>query len=349
MPNPNQKDTDNDGIGDACDNDIDGDGLTNSAEIAGWSVTKHNCAGKSTGVVWVNSDPYRADTDGDGLTDFQEKQGWDARIIVWNQNPDEWPPRGVLITYHVRSLPRSADADSDGLNDSRERTCRTDPLRSNSDCDQVVIHRRPPPRPYYETGAATSGTSDDAWNTDDGFEVEYGLDPLNFDTDGDGLGDGEEIYLWILALGYSPENPESVPQEIIEEAVSFAKNPDVDGDGLTDGEEIDYWTALGCTLEEAMVFLGDPDMNHNGILDSIEKLPDIIRTFDLHKGIENSLVSKVENAIKSLKKENTKAAVNQLQALINELEAQRGKKIPDNVAEMLIQYTKAIISQVHAI
>ena len=49
--NPQQVDTDHDGIGNACDNDIDGDGLSNAEE----SARKTN--------------PLKADTDGDGKRD----------------------------------------------------------------------------------------------------------------------------------------------------------------------------------------------------------------------------------------------------------------------------------------
>ena len=137
-----------------------------------------------------------------------------------------------------------------------------------------------------------------------------------------------------------------LPQDILATAVSCTLDPDVDGDGLTDGEEIDYWVALGLTPQEAVVFVGDPDMDNNGIIDSIENLPNIITRLGLQGGIENSLVSKVKNALKSIEKRNLNTAINQLQAFINQVEAQSGKKIPAEVADMLIQYALSTIQQI---
>lgn len=54
VSNPDQADLDGDGIGDVCDPDIDGDGLTNEQEVI------------------LGTDPYNPDTDGDGLTDSAE-------------------------------------------------------------------------------------------------------------------------------------------------------------------------------------------------------------------------------------------------------------------------------------
>lgn len=62
VSNPDQADMDHDGIGDACDNDIDGDGLSNAQEAT------------------LGTDPRNPDTDGDGLTDAQE-------VNVYKTNP----------------------------------------------------------------------------------------------------------------------------------------------------------------------------------------------------------------------------------------------------------------------
>jgi len=71
-----------------------------------------------------------------------------------------------------------------------------------------------------------------------------------------------------------------------------------------------------------------------------------VRGLDLPTGIENSLVSKLENAIDSIQKGQTNAAVNELEGFINEVEAQRGKKISEADADELIvaaQYIIAVI------
>jgi hypothetical protein len=50
----------------------------------------------------------------------------------------------------------------------------------------------------------------------DWYEIEIGTDPFNWDTDGDGLSDGDEVLIW----GTDP------------------LNPDTDGDGFSDGDEV---------------------------------------------------------------------------------------------------------------
>jgi hypothetical protein len=75
----------------------------------------------------------------------------------------------------------------------------------------------------------------------------------------------------------------------------------------------------------------------------IEDLPEIIRKLELQQGLENSLISKIENTIGAIEDGNTKAAVNKLKAFINQLEAQSGKKITAEDAEMLINLASALI------
>ena len=53
--------------------------------------------------------------------------------------------------------------------------------------------------------------------------------------------------------------------------------------------------------------------------------------------------TKVENAEKSASKENICAAVNQLEAFKNQIEAKRGNPLSDVVADKIIQYTNNII------
>ena len=93
---------------------------------------------------------------------------------------------------------------------------------------------------FNQTAAAVIGQRDD---DGDGLtnqaETEHGTDPNNPDTDGDELGDGDEV----LRLGTDPKNPDTDSDELRdgEEVLrrgTDPKNPDTDGDRLTDGEEV---------------------------------------------------------------------------------------------------------------
>ena len=62
-----------------------------------------------------------------------------------------------------------------------------------------------------------------------------------------------------------------------------------------------------------------------------------------HKGMLSSLGSKLESAHKKCLAGNNKTAVNILEAFINELEAQSGKKVPDEVSVLLIEAAEGAI------
>jgi len=65
-----------------------------------------------------------------------------------------------------------------------------------------------------------------------------------------------------------------------------------------------------------------------------------IKTWNLPKGTENSLTSKLQNAIQSLENEQQNAAINKLNAFINEVKAQRGKKLTNGQATSLVGWIK---------
>ncbi len=65
----------------------------------------------------------------------------------------------------------------------------------------------------------------------------------------------------------------------------------------------------------------------------------------IESNLQNSLNSKLDNAADKLESGQVNAAMNQLQAFINQVEAQRGKKITVEAADDLIAQTQAIIAQ----
>ena len=64
--------------------------------------------------------------------------------------------------------------------------------------------------------------------------------------------------------------------------------------------------------------------------------------------LQNSLLSKIDNAQKSSSKENLCAAVHGVKAFQNQIAAQRGKKISEKAADLLISYGNNIIAKLLA-
>ena len=81
VSNADQKDTDGDGIGDACDDDIDGDGLSNAVEAE------------------LGTNPLVKDTDGDGVDDAHDAFPLDpTRSVVQKVNPLVSNPNQVKVS-----------------------------------------------------------------------------------------------------------------------------------------------------------------------------------------------------------------------------------------------------------
>ncbi len=116
----------------------------------------------------------------------------------------------------------------------------------------------------------------------------------------------------------------------------FRLSPDEDGDGLPDNRD-------ACPQENATNFDADGD----GCIDTVSGLADLVADL-VEQGIvaeqlANSLLRKVENAERSADRQNVCAATHLLEALVNAVEAQRGKKITADAAEMIIGYVDSLI------
>ncbi|MGH7450386.1 MAG: hypothetical protein ACRENG_03505 [bacterium] len=101
------------------------------------------------------------------------------------------------------------------------------------------------------------------------------------------------------------------------------------GSGITDdGQKIIGWGLINGQSHAFLLTLSPSLM--------IGNLIDLVLSFNLHKGIENSLIVKLEHAQDALAADDITGACNHLTAFINEVNAQAGKKLTLDQANQLI-------------
>jgi hypothetical protein len=93
--------------------------------------------------------------------------------------------------------------------------------------------------------------------------------------------------------------------------------------------------------------VGDTGFSITGLTNtmpsSIEMLMAMVDSIDMHEGLRQSLLAKLNAALAALERERVKTARNILGAFINEVEAQSGKKLTEEQAEVLMEVALAIL------
>ena len=110
--------------------------------------------------------------------------------------------------------------------------------------------------------ATTEDTDGDL--LDDGAEQDHGTDPLDPDTDDDGILDGREVAGTDMAAKVRRQGKGSAPIGVVK---TDPRNPDTDGDGLKDGVEVRGFKTRGLTLRSNPLL---KDSDREGLKDRAE-------------------------------------------------------------------------------
>lgn len=119
--------------------------------------------------------------------------------------------------------------------------------------------------------------------------------------------------------------------------------------------------ALGESVSQRLTVIATKESKIRYMINEVEELMTTLDGMDIQQGVKNSLKSKLENALDKLNTalddtlngdENhadkmIKCAQNKLNAFINEVEAQRGKKISNEDADILVNAAQTIIEHIN--
>lgn len=197
--------------------DSDGDGLSDYVEATGWRTT--------AGDIYI-TDPGVADTDGDGLDD-----GYEAGDPVEGSGSD---PLYLGVTD-----PTKGDSDDDGLGDEVEvATWRS---------DRGAVYRTDPWNPDTDGDGLGDGDEAGAPSSDANGDIEFEVfsDPTVGDTDRDGLSDAVEADLSLDAFAPDTDGDRLGDAEEVLEVGTAPDLSDTDGDGFDDGYEVENQASQG--------------------------------------------------------------------------------------------------------
>ncbi len=261
-------DTDDDGL---CDGDgtvdVDGDG-TNGCPV-GFNFFTNMPTGVTRSEASAGTNPLNPDTDGDGLLDGEEDRDGDGvfgvsgcTVAPFGDCSGEGEPSptdfdtdnddlsdGFELGSGSGCNPADPDTDGDGLSDSEEQN-RTFTTCSAKDSDGDGLED-------YDEVFIIAGTFPDR-------QFEQVGDPLDPDTDDDGLTDPTEL-------------PGGTQDGTVKDTeCPFINDDDSDDDAAQDGAEFavaDVAAASGNDGElsdDAIASICDPDSDGDGILDGVE-------------------------------------------------------------------------------
>ncbi|GAB4308251.1 MAG: hypothetical protein Kow0069_06350 [Promethearchaeota archaeon] len=176
-----------------------------------------------------------------GVDVFQAIAGTpEGRLVAAGYSGDD----ALVVGYHDAGLAQqfAADPDGDGVPTGEElHVYWSDPYDPDTDRDGL-----PDGVEALQLGTDPASRDTDGDSMPDGWELENGFDPLNAsDAWGDAEGDGLlNVYEW--GNGTSPHDPDSDGDGLgdRDEMVTWSTSPtsnDTDGDGLGDGEEVNVY------------------------------------------------------------------------------------------------------------
>jgi len=235
LSNPLQEDSDLDGRGDVCDDDIDGDGIINTVETSSGTnplnpdtdsdrvcdgaveVFVINACGAGPDNCPTNPNPYQSDFDADGTGDACDDTDGDGLL-------DSVEDRNTNGNVDLNETsPLTADTD-------RDRICDGPILTSTAVCDDTNDNC-PLVANTTQLDLDQDGEGDECDSDIDGdglfniVETSTGMNPRNPDTDQDGICDGSVSVMIISPCIGGPDNCPRTPN---------ASQSDQDSDGLGD-------------------------------------------------------------------------------------------------------------------